>query len=139
MPGSQDSSSAKAPLHPWVWPTVSRQRIHLDFLGRSFHGKDAVGGDRLPLQMARGFGNEFYNSHQDHNSIEGDVCTLWPSGVCCDRQWTAIHIDGVKAVPDSKWSQAHPLLSISPTSNGDAERLVQAMKQALWVPGGSIV
>lgn len=32
------SAPAKAPLHPWEWPAVSWQHIHLDFVG-PFTGK----------------------------------------------------------------------------------------------------
>ena len=68
MPGSQDSSfhhcthGCDQQCHGNVSTWILRDL--------AFIGKDAVGGDQLPLQMARGFGNEY------DNSIEGDVCTL---------------------------------------------------------------
>ena len=125
-------SPAKAPLHPWAWPTVPWERVHVDFAG-------PVMGKML-----------FVVTDADAHSKWPEVCVMdsttssktitvlremfarygLPRQLVSDNgpQFTSsefkqfLHCNGVKHITTAPYH---------PSSNGAAERLVQTVKQAI--------
>ena len=52
------------PVHPWEWPSLPWQRIHIDFAGPFL--QHVLGGSGCTFKMARGRENKFYHFREDH-------------------------------------------------------------------------
>ena len=127
---SNKHSPPKAPLHPWAWPTVPWQRIHVDFAG------PVRGQMLLVITDAHSKWPEVYtmSSTTANKTItklretfaryglpEQLISDNGPQFVSEELE-TFLRVNGVKHIRSSPYH---------PASNGAAERLVQTVKQAL--------
>ena len=127
---SVKQAPAKAPLHPWVWPTTPWQRIHVDFagpfLGKSFfividsHSKwpeviemSSTNSTQTITVLRRFFST--YGLPEQLVSDNGPQITS-------EEFKTFMKSNGIKHI---RCSPYHP------SSNGAAERFVQTFKQAM--------
>ena len=131
MPCQVDKHSPpKAPLHPWAWPTVPWQRVHVDYAG-------PVSGKMLLIIVdAHSKWPEVFTMSTTTSSKtitklretfarfglpEQLVSDNGPQFVSEEFE-TFLRMNGVKHIRSSPYH---------PASNGAAERVVQVVKQAL--------
>ena len=121
---------AKAPLHPWAWPTKPWQRVHLDFAG-PINGKmllivtDAQSKWPEVCIMASTTAEktieELRKLFARYGLLEQVVSDNGPQFVAEEFQ-RFLKINGVRHIRSSAYH---------PSTNGAAERMVQTVKHAL--------
>ena len=119
-----------APLHPWLWPAHSWQRIHVDFAG-SFMGKTYL----LVVDAHSKWPEIIEMSSTTTNKTITELCKMFaayglPAQLVSDNgpQFTAEQFENFMQVNGIKHIKCAPF---HPASNGAVERLVQTFKKAM--------
>lgn len=121
---------AKAPLHPWAWPTVPWERVHVDFVG-PFLGKmffiavDSHSKWPEVVVMQSTTASKTITVLREMFSRNGVPCKLVSDN---GPQFVAEEFRDFMAQNGVKHVRTSPY---HPASNGMAERLVQTLKRAL--------
>ena len=121
---------AKAPLHPWVWPTVPWQRIHLDFAG-PFMGKMLLVVIDSDSKWPEVLEMNTTTAAKTITALRGMFARYGlPEQLVTDNetQFTLTEFRQFLTANGAKHILCSPY---HPSSNGAAECLVQTVKQAL--------
>ena len=106
------SAPAAAPLHPWVWPDAPWKRIHVDFAG-PFRGKTYFiivdAHSKWPEVVTM---SATTSQHIPSMPCEIPLLSLRSSRTAGVRQWTAIYLRRVCAIPEGPRDQAHSVSSL---------------------------
>ena len=121
---------ARAPLHPWIWPTTPWQRIHVDFAG-PFLGKtffiviDAHSKWPEVIEMSSTTSTQTIEALRKLFASYG-----FPEQLVSDNgpQFTSEEFKSFMKANGIKHIRCSPY---HPSSNGAAERFVQTFKQAM--------
>ena len=123
-------SPARAPLHPWAWPTVPWERVHVDFAGpvmwkmlfvvTDAHSKwpDVCVMDSTTSSKTISVLREMFARYGLPRQLVSDNGPQFTSGEF--KQF--LHANDVKHITTAPYH---------PSSNGAAEWLVQTVKQAI--------
>ena len=136
----QQTSSlpSKAPLHPWEWPSRPWSRLHLDFAGPFLGHMYLVVVDAY----SKWLDVQLMNSITSESTIAKlkDIFTTHglPQKIVTDNG-PSFTSSTFKAYMDQNGIKHVCTAPYHPSSNGLAERAVQAFKQSLLqIPGSSV-
>ncbi|XP_039602164.1 uncharacterized protein K02A2.6-like [Polypterus senegalus] len=120
----------RAPLHPWEWPTLPWQRLHIDFAGPFMATTFLVVVDACSKWPEVFTMSSTTTSHTIEVLRDLFARTGVPQQLVSDNgpQFTAtdfqvfLHKNGIRHITSAPWH---------PATNGQAERFVQNLKRAL--------
>ncbi|XP_039616502.1 uncharacterized protein K02A2.6-like [Polypterus senegalus] len=120
----------RAPLHPWEWPTLPWQRLHIDFAGPFMGTTFLVVVDACSKWPEVFIMSSTTTSHTIEVLRNLFARTGVPQQLVSDNgpQFTAtdfqifLHKNGIRHITSAPWH---------PATNGQAERFVQSLKRAL--------